>query len=1100
MKRRLWQFLVCILLSLTMAFAFAACGGDEGGEVPGGTDVEKPGEEKPGEEKPSEENPGEENPGDGDEKDETTALSVPANVKVEGDVLSWTAVEHASGYVVKINSDETTTVTAASLDLTTVTAKLTEGENTLSVKAKGAGNYTDSGYSSAVKYTYTVPDETPEAVKAFVAKVGAIETLAQTHTQAQATAIDTAIKEAETAYAALTEEEKPYAATAYAELTAKKHAHAEQTAAAKTAHDAYAALIAAAEEKAEAEQSAAELQTAVEAVKTAKGQLSTLASGLVTEEEENRRTGLETTLSAWNAKITEAMTALGADLPALDPANDATAEEILPAVAELLKTYETFEAYVKADDRVEAKRASLAALQAFAKGQIETAVETLKTDLADALEHHSDATKENYQLLLALEARISSLGEYAKTLFNVEENGKKLTAAKEAMMDEVVAVEKNEKVLYNSDKPNEQPVFALVLKYENVAGKALELEEVPTISISEQVGEGEKTLLTPSEVTYDETKGVYVVTASFTNAFKENKAVTLTYTVNDPLNEGAKTLALGASGEIVYFTNSTSEAYVNNKLTLYGGTEFQDTIIEAYLAEDIVKANGNDSIEIKGLPFASGTKAQFDNPESLRYFAAKAGLTGKVSVVLLAYQRWEEEGKIRVSAINSASVSVPIELEGVDADDAKERLPMPKFNGAVELNIQEAVNDGTLAALLGLESLTRVEASELVCLHLEVIHNGETKDYYEPLSSNYVHSKILEEGTMVQLLFDLFGDLEGEGYEVTIRLVFVEGSPYADKIGESYPIYYTYEGAIGGGKLVPDLNQGAWSLDDGNGNIDFKQQAVTTDGIFHDGALIYIYDTNGIDAPLTHDFSQETPYAVYHIKSQAAVSWKKSNANNSSLGETIRLAWIAQLKEAGTPLAEIEYPTYHFVFAMQLIANEKGNKFGYTDSDLVYATKNGARDVMEYTFTQDDVKAPNYAQFNFADNSTNVEYLKPTEGLGRGEIFSVEKAAYIELEFSKDGQAYSVFLFEEEGKVVIYKDKNKSGDSLATNDGVNNAWGSAQALSDKIKEWYGLDSMDIRDGWTYRTKVYIDGDSLYYVDGDWSEGVVSTLPQAPQES
>ncbi len=933
---------------------------------------------------------------------------------------------------------------------------------------------------------------TPEAVakaKTFIDAVGEIGTLAQTNTQEEAAAIKSQLDAADALYEALDEDALMFAAAAKRSLDEKKAAYTEQTEGAKTAHSAFAAYLSAAEEEMEKEASATELEEAIEAVKTAKGELSTLASGLVTEEEETSVQTLTSTLTAWQEAITAAVEALGTALPVLDPADDTTAEAIIVAADEALAAYNGYAAYVKADEQVAAKHTALETAKTNAMTQIDASIETLKADIAAALKN-TEATVENYQALVALEARIAALGEYAKSKYDATESSRDLAAAKENMMNKVVAVEKNEKVLYNSDRGSEQPVFTLILKYENVAGGSMKLDEAPAITISEQAEGGEKTPLTPSDVTYDESRGVYAVRVSFTNVFKDKKSVTITYTVNDPMNEGEKTLTLGANGGIVYFTNGTSEAYSNYKLTLHGGTGSQETFIEAYLAEDIVKKGVGESIEINGIPFASGTKDDFDNPESLRYFAAKAGLTGTVSVALLAYQRWEEDGKTRFSVINSGSASAPIELDDIREEDAKERLPMPKFNGTEELNIQAAVKDGSLAALLGLESLTNGEASKLVRLHVEATHNGKTVDYFEPLSSDYVHSLILQEGALKQMLFNLFEDLDGEGYEIKIRLAFVEGSPYADKIRESYPIYRSYEDALRGEQLKPDLNNGAWSLDDGNGNINYKHQLVTTDGAFHDGALIYIYDTNGIGDPQTYDFSQATPFAVYHINAQAAVSWNKSNGKNSALNEVIRMAWVQHLKEAGTSLEKIDYSTpYHFVFAIKLIANDLGITLGYSDSELVYATKDGVRDVKEHTFTEDDAKAPNYAQFNFADN-TNVEYLNPTEGLGRGDIFSVEKAAYIELKFTKGDVSYSVFLFVENGKVVIYKDK--TGDSLSVGD-VSNSWSSAETLSNKIKAWYGLDSMDIRDGWSYSTKVYVDANSLYFVDGDWSEPVEHNL-------
>ncbi|MDE7463409.1 MAG: hypothetical protein K2M48_00125, partial [Clostridiales bacterium] len=88
--------------------------------------------------------------------DDTTKpkFDAPKNVTVNVDVLSWDSVSGAAQYTVKINSDETTTVTTTSLDLTTVTAKLVEGENTLSVKVNATSEKLASAYSTSVTYTY----------------------------------------------------------------------------------------------------------------------------------------------------------------------------------------------------------------------------------------------------------------------------------------------------------------------------------------------------------------------------------------------------------------------------------------------------------------------------------------------------------------------------------------------------------------------------------------------------------------------------------------------------------------------------------------------------------------------------------------------------------------------------------------------------------------------------------------------------------------------------------------------------------------------------------------------------------------------------------
>ncbi len=997
MRKRLWMLLSCVALILCVALGAAACG---------------------------------------EEETEKTALSVPQNIKVSDGTLFWDPVEHADGYTVRINADESTVVKGESLKLSTVTSKLRSGKNSLSVRANETSEYAASDYSASVEYIHRVPFAAPQNLRvdvstlrwdavdgaaSYTVKINSDETTVVPTNELDLTTVTGKLTLVNQLSVKVNPNDVLYLTESAYSAEVSFHYNAEAVAAAKAFEDTVNAITTITQENTQADAEAAE--TAIEAAETAYNAL-----------DDDAKEYAEAAKAAFEAK----KTALETETAAATAAH----AEFVAAIT--------------------------AAEEEMKKGTSATALE---------------------EKIQAVKAAQSGLSTLASGLVTADETGK-IADLIDAMLKIVFAVEKNEKVLYNSDRPNEQPVFTLILKYVNVAGESMKLDVDPTIAISEQVEGGEKTPITDPEVTYDETNGVYAVRASFTNAFKDKKPITITYTVNDPMHEGEKTLALGAHGGIVYFENATGEAYPNHKLTLYGGTANQETIIEAYRTEDIVKKGVGESIEIKGLPFASGTKDDFENPESLRYFAAKAGITGNLSVSLLAYQRWEEDGKIRVSVINSASVSAPIDVDDISEEDAKERLPMPKFNG-VELNIQQAVKDGSLAALLGLESLTNEEASKLVRLHIQVTHNGETKDHYEPLSSNYVHSLILQDASMRQLFYDLFQDESGKGYEVTIRLAFVEGSPYAGKLAESYPIYYSYAGKVYGGKFVPDLNNGQWDLGDGNGDINFRTQVISTESAYHDGALIYIFDTNGIEDVQSHIFTAEEAFAVYHIKSANNVSWRKANGSNSPLYEVIRAAWVQSLKEEGISLEDIDYTkTYSFVFAIGLVPNALGEQFHYSASDLFYATKNGEREVKEFTFAEEDVKAPNYAQFNFVGD--NVEYLKPTEGLGRGEIFSLEKAAYIELKFTKGDVSYSVFLFEENGKVVIYKDKDKTGDSLSVGD-VSNSWGSASDLSNKIKAWYGLDSMDIRDGWSYSTKVYVGEESLYFVDSDWSDPVEHNL-------
>ena len=75
-----------------------------------------------------------------------TKLSAPVVTIDEEGNASWTAVEHASGYVYKIGTTELMTLN--------LTVKLNDGES-IQVMALGEGNYLDSDYSEA--QTYTAP-------------------------------------------------------------------------------------------------------------------------------------------------------------------------------------------------------------------------------------------------------------------------------------------------------------------------------------------------------------------------------------------------------------------------------------------------------------------------------------------------------------------------------------------------------------------------------------------------------------------------------------------------------------------------------------------------------------------------------------------------------------------------------------------------------------------------------------------------------------------------------------------------------------------------------------------------------------------------------
>ena len=127
MKKRLWTLCLAAVTALCLCLGLAACG-------------------------------------------KSKAFSAPTNLALEGSTLVWDAVEGAEDYTVKIGDDETTTTAATLLNLDTVTDKLVEGENTISVKANATKKKKASAYSEPITYTYTPapvksPLATPTGVK-----------------------------------------------------------------------------------------------------------------------------------------------------------------------------------------------------------------------------------------------------------------------------------------------------------------------------------------------------------------------------------------------------------------------------------------------------------------------------------------------------------------------------------------------------------------------------------------------------------------------------------------------------------------------------------------------------------------------------------------------------------------------------------------------------------------------------------------------------------------------------------------------------------------------------------------------------------------------
>ena len=80
-------------------------------------------------------------------------LETPCNLAIESTTLSWSRVENASGYTIKVGNQEDN---CNNCQFELLQLSLSSGEHAVMVKARGNGKYIDSDYSSAIFYKKNV--------------------------------------------------------------------------------------------------------------------------------------------------------------------------------------------------------------------------------------------------------------------------------------------------------------------------------------------------------------------------------------------------------------------------------------------------------------------------------------------------------------------------------------------------------------------------------------------------------------------------------------------------------------------------------------------------------------------------------------------------------------------------------------------------------------------------------------------------------------------------------------------------------------------------------------------------------------------------------
>lgn len=576
--------------------------------------------------------------------------------------LTWTAVEGAVTYTVKINGDESTTVTTNELDLVSVKEKLVL-DNKISVKANADENsyHLESVYSGEVDVRYNA--EAIEDAGEYAALVEEIETLTSDHTQEQAAAVKTALDAADIAYGALGEEAKTIAAGVKETFDAKKSAYEQETNAAMLAHTNFCNLIEAAETVMQKEESLPDLEQATERAKEAHAGLSVLAGGLVKDEETGRVSRLEEAVAAWKQDVADAVEALTFDREISD---DAAAETLYATATAAIAEYESYKGYVKADEAVAALYASAQTGLTDARTRLDASVAALKTDVDAALGNKNTVTKENYQALLSVQERAAALGAYAKQQFA----SYKLTEVEAAIAEmpkHIAETVENRTILINPDK--DEAKIVIVRRFNNVRDEAIKPEEDPALTASEQLDDGQTNALAPS-VVYNETNKTYTVTISITKLAQKGSVanvLTVKYTFT---GEEEVTLKINNPVGIRYFNKTTRTAYnENGELSITNGDK--TTYVDVYAADAVTWSEiQSDSISFTDVPMMHVPMSEVNSFKKLCSIFAREGIDiFNVRFVTYFYVE-NEDGTVTVSCMNAASVCMAIEGK-ITEDDTR---------------------------------------------------------------------------------------------------------------------------------------------------------------------------------------------------------------------------------------------------------------------------------------------------------------------------------------------------------------------------------------------------------------------------------------------
>lgn len=397
-------------------------------------------------------------------------------------------------------------------------------------------------------------------------------------------------------------------------------------------------------------------------------------------------------------------------------------------------------------------------------------------------------------------------------------------------------------------------------------------------------------------------------------------------------------------------------------------------------------------------------------------------------------------------------------------------------------------NTTKLAEQFQSEDITADNVHEQLRFIIDVTLNGVTKTFTLDCTANMTNIN----GEVLKLnIYSLFQDNEATEYTLQLRLALREGSPYSFILKDSektaakeWNISVALQLSINFGNAdnkvtldateeqSSDWNFGRWEiLDDEKG--------------YHDGVTLFIYEVTAEiqDSVDSYDFLNDaTPFATYLYSVKGYIKWSEINS-------AINAVW-------GKLSSAQKTNTKQFVFMFQKLANDAGKAAGYTDSDVVYATKTeGGRSVVTYTR---DWSVPSGIQLRFTTNNNGCfEFLRENQPSGQGSVFDEQYGVlYIEIQFTVGNNSYSAYLYNEGGTLKIYANTSKTGSSLTCGD-YNNGWLYVSDFNSFVNnnnaEYAEISDFDIKSGEVeFKTKIVHD-DSYYVGEGDFSSPV--TYPE-----